>query len=83
MSDGLNPHNLLDRLAPVGEIGPWRCRMCGAEGLLEELDTTACGYEYPPCKWCGQTPLCAEDCVGIGLALSSPGIQVISDGDPP
>ncbi len=76
-----NPHNYLIRLTPKGEIGPWRCQMCNAEGLLEELRAVDCKFEYPPCKWCGQTPECAEDCVGIGLALSSPDVLVIGDAD--
>lgn len=37
-----NPHNYLTRLAPKGEIGPWRCENCGVEGPLEELRAETC-----------------------------------------
>ena len=38
-----------------------------------------CVYEYPPCGWCGQTPECAKDCMGIGLALSDPSVHIAGE----
>lgn len=79
-----NPHNHLTALDPPRESPPrrWRCRYCGAEGLMDDLLAIACTHVYPPCSYCGQTPECASDCRGIAEALSMPGIQLIDDNDP-
>lgn len=71
-------HGLLDRINPKGQKGVWRCRYCGDEGTIEQLEGT-CTYDYPACQWCGQTPECAEDCVGIRLAFSDPDIHIAGE----
>ena len=35
-----------------------------------------CGYDYPPCPDCGQTPECAPDCPGIAAVLGRPDIYL-------
>ena len=67
-----NPHNWLSKIDYNKLI--WKCNYCGATGTLEELDQIECSYNYPPCKWCGQT--CAPDCIGVRLALSDPNIYI-------
>ncbi len=36
-------------------------------------------WEFYPRKWCSETPLCSEDCVGIKMALSDPSIHIAGD----
>lgn len=35
-------HNNLQRTAPLGEIGPWRCAYCGTIGLVKALLAEEC-----------------------------------------
>jgi len=72
-----NPHNSLSRLSPLGVVGDWECTYCGWVGAWEDENKVACTYEYPPCKSCGLTPICAWDCTGIETALSNPNAYVI------
>lgn len=64
-----NPHNYLSR---QGEppLDKWKCEYCGIEGTFDEVEAIECSYKYPPCEYCGQTPICASDCKGVALALS-------------
>ena len=84
----MNPHNDCRSLTPPGSPEPrqWRCVYCAAEGTLDELvgpgQLAPCGYEYPPCTSCGQTPVCAPDCkLCIGALLGADGVIVV--GSPP
>ncbi len=61
-------HNLRD--------GRYKCRHCGIEGEYNKINKTSCTERPKPCKWCGQTPLCAPDCVGIRMILSDPKVYV-------
>ena len=67
-----NPHNHLSK----GPDGEWTCQYCGVKGTVDELDDTECSHVYPPCPYCGQAPLCAPDCKGVGLALSGAGVYL-------
>ncbi len=73
----LNPHQYLKR---VGQppTDRWCCQYCGAEGAYAALLKIACSHVYEPCKHCGQTPYCAEDCAGIMAALSDPSVHVVA-----
>ena len=77
----MNPHNSIKALDhPIAWPNRrWQCRMCGEIGRLDDLAGSAqinpCGYVYPPCEWCGQTPTCAADCKGIAQALATPGVR--------
>ncbi len=81
----MNPHCLLSRivspLEPIPDIKKdlWICHWCGDAGSFDELESRNCGYEYPICPWCGQTPICAPDCVGCWLALSDPKIYIAGE----
>lgn len=67
----MNPHNSLKKT--YKGLDHWKCKYCGMEGTYAELNAVECPYEYPPCKYCGETPLCAPDCKGIVMALTDPG----------
>ncbi|MBW2672341.1 MAG: hypothetical protein JRD89_02845 [Deltaproteobacteria bacterium] len=67
-----NPHNWLSRIAD----DRWACQYCGLEGTIEDIDAMACTHEYPPCKYCGLTPICAVDCPGVWQALMSPEVYL-------
>jgi hypothetical protein len=77
----MNPHNDCRTASPPGKNRVWRCVMCGDEGPLDDLmgpgQKRPCGYVYPPCKGCGQTPTCAVDCPLIARALADPNVHVI------
>ena len=78
----MNPHNHIIAIDRSGtETRKWRCKMCGEDGTCDDLvgpkQKNDCGYTYPPCESCGQTPECAADCAGIAAALSSPKVRVI------
>ena len=60
-----------------GEYPLWRCRQCGVEGTMDELEIVSCTERRAKCIWCGEGPLCAPHCVGIALALSDPKVYVI------
>jgi hypothetical protein len=82
---GLNPHCLISGLDPprFGERPQgepprrWECAYCKARGTMDELSRIECTHVYPPCKYCGETPECAQDCPGIGIALSGDDVHVI------
>lgn len=58
----------------------WKCRYCGEENPdCNALCQTSCAERPEPCKWCGESPLCAPDCMGIALALSAPEVFVIGE----
>jgi len=75
----MNPHNYLKKIDWEKLI--WKCQYCGVIGTIEELDKIECSYQYPPCRWCGQTPICASDCIGIRIALSDPRIYIAGNKD--
>ena len=78
MSNKLNPHNSLMRLE-MPPLDFWECRYCKKQGSYDELQKIACDYKYPACKYCGETPLCAEDCEGIAKALASANVYLINE----
>jgi len=59
--------------------GIWKCDYCKETGKYNELSKIACTERPKPCKWCGESPLCARDCVGIRIALSDPKVYVIGN----
>lgn len=73
-----NPHNAIRK---IGTRGPrtfiWQCHYCSATGTMAELDKVACSYVYPPCSYCGCTPICAADCSGIWQALGDPKVYLV------
>lgn len=75
---GMNPHNHLIRQGKSPK-DLWQCYYCKQSGTYDEMETKECSYAYPPCKYCGQTPLCAPDCKGMIALLGQPEIRVISD----
>jgi len=58
--------------------GRWRCPDCGfeADGPGQIVYVDGCTREYPPCKHCGQTPVCADDCPGIAKALAGDDVHL-------
>ena len=64
----LNPHNSLVPLRP-GKL--WKCTLCGLVDTMGRINKVACTYIYPPCAYCGLSPICAIDCKRIiGLVTS-------------
>ena len=57
---------------PGSDPRRFRCVACGQVGeTINDLYDVACTAPDPdPCEWCGETPECAPDCVGVALALS-------------
>ncbi len=56
------------------------CRFCGLSGDYNDvLMATSCTERPKPCLWCGEAPLCAEDCVGMALALSDPAVYAAGE----
>jgi hypothetical protein len=55
----------------------WQCAECKVIAVgynaLAAIPCTA--PDPPPCDWCGQTPECARDCVGVAMALSGVGVN--------
>lgn len=72
----LNPHNWLSALKTVSQPKLWQCNYCGDVGTYDELLARPCAYVYPPCPYCGLTPLCSPTCPGIVQALSGEGVYV-------
>ena len=81
----LYPHMILD---PEPENAGWRCLHCKVlipwgepdkDGLVSSESPIGCTERHTPCKWCGEQPLCAPDCVGIRMLLSDPKVYVIGD----
>lgn len=54
----------------------WRCKDCQMLATFDAIKNTACPIIPPPCLWCGHTPICAWDCMGIELILGDPQIHV-------
>jgi hypothetical protein len=82
----MNPHLMLIALDPPRKNPPrrWRCNDCGDTGLYDDVHDRACtAPPPPPCEWCGQTPLCARDCMGMAVLLgATPGLNVIKAQKP-
>jgi hypothetical protein len=60
--------------------GRWVCSDCGfeADSPNEIIYVDGCTKVHPPCKSCGQTPICAPDCSGIAEALGADHVRVIA-----
>ncbi len=58
----------------------WRCTICGAEGRLADVFGKPCPFDHPPCRWCGQTPFCAQDCPVVLDALARPDVYIAGGG---
>ena len=73
----LNPHKTLVRASPKG-VSPSlnRCTDCGITGFLKEVGEVACTFVHPPCKWCGNTPVCAWDCAGMKEVFNNPDVYM-------
>lgn len=63
-------HGNLRPLDPGGTPGRrWKCIDCGDEAV--GIPTSECtAPDRPPCRWCGQTPVCAINCEGVLTALA-------------
>ena len=63
--------------------GKSQCVHCGAvmrqDAEWVYTEEIGCTERNPPCEWCGESPLCAPDCVGIRMALSDPEVHVIGN----
>ena len=57
----------------------WVCEYCHYIGTLEQLNDIGCTEHKKPCKWCGQTPLCAPECIGMRMLLSDDKVYVAGD----
>lgn len=83
----MNPHNILRALDRAHEEGDpprrWRCDYCKIVGLYDEVQAIECTYVYPPCKHCGLSGECAQDCSGMMglLGGGDPKVRVV--GMPP
>ncbi len=79
------PHGII---RPRPELNGSECWYCGQilpwdvdkDGMIN-IRPFGCVERHPPCKWCGEEPECAPDCVGIRMALSDPDVYV-AGGDP-
>lgn len=76
----LYPHYVLEP-----ENGGLRCTYCrvffppGNDGSID-IETVGCTErKETPCPWCGELPLCAPDCVGIRMLLSSSKVYICGD----
>jgi hypothetical protein len=50
---------------------------------MDELEAEDCtAPDPPPCEWCGRTPICAPDCMGIAVLLGMDAGAVITDQKP-
>lgn len=67
-----NPHNYLERQG-IPPVDKWKCTYCGVEGTFDEVEAIECSHVYPPCKYCGQTPICAPNCGGIAMTYPENG----------
>ncbi len=73
----INPHMTLLRASPKGTSPSLhRCQECNIVGTLKEVNVVPCTFEYPPCKSCGNTPICAWDCKGIWEVFNNPDVYV-------
>ncbi len=75
------PHLSVEATGPEGER-VWRCTRCGSEGDdIDEMmnEPARCSVPVDPCKWCGQAPLCAPDCVGMAMILSGVNPETMAD----
>jgi len=57
----------------------FRRRHCGIAGHCDKISEVSCTERKDPCPWCGQTPLCAPDCVAIRVLLSDSKAYVIGN----
>jgi hypothetical protein len=57
----------------------WVCTFCKVKGTLDEVIKTPCNYEYPPCPFCGGTPVCVEGCAGVQMVLTHSGVRLLDD----
>jgi len=71
----LYPHLTMVRVK--GKENVFKCAYCKRLGTVRQLERVSCPERPEPCKRCGETPLCAPDCVGVRMALSMPGVYVI------
>lgn len=57
----------------------WVCVNCDvpAEADINDLGKTSCTYTPPPCEFCGETPICAQDCAGIAQLFARADVYVI------
>lgn len=69
----------------------FRCKFCGyitlygepdKDGMVSPINNVGCTERPEPCEWCGGTPECEPDCVGMRMALSEPNIHVIGNPFP-
>ena len=65
------PHLTIKNLSQ-GNQGRWQCKNClMISGRFEDFEEVECSAKTPePCIYCGDTPICALDCLGIAAALS-------------
>lgn len=77
-----NPHSHLRRVGKP-PFNRWQCQDCGNIGTFKYFQTEECSNLKEICKYCGERPECARDCLGIFLALSAPDTQVIDGREPP
>ena len=75
----MTPHCYISKINK--ELCIWQCQYCGAKETIEELNKKECTHEYPPCKYCGQTPICSPDCQGIMDVLCDSKTYVTGCGD--
>ncbi|KKN50754.1 hypothetical protein LCGC14_0629240 [marine sediment metagenome] len=78
----LYPHMIME---PSPEENGWRCDYCNElipwgepdeDGMVSCESDVGCTERKKPCKWCGESPLCAPDCVGIRMLFSDPKVYV-------
>lgn len=70
------PHMYLKRLGKP-PLDRWQCQDCHLIGKYHKFREIECSVTPPICKYCGERPECAKDCLGCFLALSDPDIDVI------
>ena len=78
-----------ERLYPHYSLMPenkgLRCSYCkvffapGDDGFIEIEGVGCTERGHQLCPWCGETPLCAPDCVGIRMLLSDTRVYLTGD----
>ncbi len=63
--------------------GKSQCVYCGEVMRQDDkwvyFEEISCTERKQPCQWCGESPLCAPNCVGIRMILSDPEVYVTGD----
>lgn len=82
----LYPHLWLTRVpneeGHADEKRRWGCTYCRVIRVdVNDFNKFGCTERKESCKWCGEKPLCAPDCLGVRMALSEGATEIVG-GNP-